>query len=60
MATTPVLDMLASPNGCKKFINLSISFLKAATSTTNDLFVLSKISELYFLHIFIAFFFFFR
>ena len=59
MATAPVLETLASPMGFKFSINLSISLLNAVTWITKDFFDLSITIELYFLHTFFAFSWFF-
>ena len=55
MATAPVLEVLISPKLFKSRANLSISALNAVTCITTDLFVLSSITGLNFLQIFLLF-----
>ena len=55
IATAPVLEVLISPKLFKSRANLSISALNAVTCITTDLFVLSRITGLNFLQIFLTF-----
>ena len=60
MATAPVLEVLIRPKLFKSRANLSISALRAVTCITTDLFVLSRITGLNFLQIFLTFSIFFE